>query len=541
MPYINTTQGVNVSSGIGQGEAQVFNPYVVKTDVTAKDFVDLQQKQAKVKLEADKEKKESIKEAGKLLTNFQLLQKDAKLLPKYSNAISKDFQLVADDLVEHLKENDGSVSPIKQAELNAKIQDLSFKLGTAKQITEDYNKKGAELLDAEQKENVDIFGQDLYKGINVPTFDGNFNDEVAKDASSLSGIGFSKYNNYSDVIGKVQKGMKSESESLYNTRNMAGATFVETTKKDVYNQEEVDANSKMIAGMVGLDENGNILAVNRGADAIGVQKFAQANYPAYVKSMQEKKQTPKDINQWLYDETKTRLSYSSEKSDLQQIRQDKTNITVNTGANKQGGGIGEPEPTKKVVKIGKEEYNTPFVTGTFPIVKTVYNGDGYDPQTNKRQTINGDVEFGRYNIVYINRKTGKPATPKDLLENKKDVEPNLRIMGTYTVKQGDDFVKKTIEIEKGITEFHNIMKQSKDDAGSMKSYIDNIQSVFNKQKDMLSRGELPDEVKQSFPYLGTYISDKLISSKTKREIDDMISKGALFANEDVVRLYRTKK
>ena len=147
MPYSAGNQGVNISSGIGAGEAQVFTPFVQAPAYTAKDYIDLYDKKkkedeakaaaiAKAQQEAGKAKADAYEKTSKAL----LLLKDKPLLPGYTKWAEKESKKIYEEDFFKIYSDPFLDDNEKQIKLNQRITEFSQKLGAYAAATSDFKK-----------------------------------------------------------------------------------------------------------------------------------------------------------------------------------------------------------------------------------------------------------------------------------------------------------------------------------------------------------------------------------------------------------------
>ena len=229
MPNTNPFMaGINTSSGIGQGEAQVFNPFVPNNPYSAKDYIALLENKRAIDAEKQKDQNDYLE---KVYKGFEF---DAnEMLPEYQRMIQEFANKYIDESLEYFR-NGGSPTPQQRIEIQRKITKLAQLGATAKMQSKDFITKrkesdslpkgkmaeGVEDLNSvfetnrwkggTEEDAIRFLGGDQEKASKYTTYDAvNYADRLAENADALKKTAKEVQGPY-NVVSTGQYGAKTE-------------------------------------------------------------------------------------------------------------------------------------------------------------------------------------------------------------------------------------------------------------------------------------------------------------------------------------------
>ena len=280
MPYSSGNQGVNISSGIGAGEAQVFTPFVQAPAYTAKDYIDLYDKKkkedeakaaaiAKAQQEAGKAKADTYEKTSKLLLSL----KDKPLLPGYQKHVQEKADKLMGETFAKIYSDPTLDDNQKQIAINQEIYNFGQKVGEYAAASAEY-KKINENVNKAAKDGGETINYDDTFGTIIPDDVEKFHEELTnhnlkvKSFSTTNASEELKKPSYYDEATQKRAtnitGAKGEKTGFVNVTEIqkANPTFTSAYKERVLNNIDFT-----------IDNKGNLKAIPftgslDGADAI---------------------------------------------------------------------------------------------------------------------------------------------------------------------------------------------------------------------------------------------------------------------------------
>lgn len=280
MPYSAGNQGVNISSGIGAGEAQVFTPFVQAPAYTAKDYIDLYDKKkkedeakaaaiAKAQQEASKAKADTYEKTSKILLSL----KDKPLLPGYQKYVQEQADKLMGETFAKIYSDPNLDDNQKQIAINQEIYNFGQKVGKYAAATADFKKINEDVNKA-AKDGGETINYDDTFGTELPDDVDDFHERLTNH--NLKVKSFSTTN----ASEELKKPSYYDEATQKRATNITGAEgektgFVNVTEIQKANPTFTSAYKERVLNNIDftIDTKGNLKAIPfagslDGADAI---------------------------------------------------------------------------------------------------------------------------------------------------------------------------------------------------------------------------------------------------------------------------------
>jgi len=510
MPYSAGNQGVNISSGIGAGEAQVFTPFVQAPAYTAKDYIDLYDKKkkedeakaaaiAKAQQESGKAKADTYEKTSKILLSL----KDKPLLPGYQKYIQAEADKLMGETFAKIYSDPTLDDNQKQIAINQETYNFGQKVGkyataTAdfKKINEDVNKSakdGGKTINYNETfgtvipDDVDKFHEELTNhNLKVKTFPTETITAAALDKNYYQTETTTTAEDVRDSKGKVT-GFKNVSTILLPKKELVDAyaenainnidfqlgkdnqvDFVPRAGKaqayDVWESVKTE-NPDLYNGLLVKDENGTPTGFNN-ENVKKFQDLVRIKIPEYFKGYTVKSEV---LQKQLQPVVNVKTGANNTTINMPSNNQEETLALEFSKAN----GMTAKNTTREIYNAPLSQTSRFALVGSqatpislsvvntmsgLPLDKNInghtFTGTNYtvgllDNTTNAwAKGMHTTTETDKYVQAIIRAKNIKSKDELyNLLVNNKDISRKLiHLTGNLTWEEGEDRTKKTVEV-----------------------------------------------------------------------------------------------